>query len=151
MADIKTNFNTAGTATITLASLANGSGRASTAIDNSTGKYVSADIRVKITTSATSAAGYVSVYLIRSEDGTNYEDPTYTGTDAAYTNVNALLLGTVLTPATATYARTFDTAELGLTLPAKWAIGIVNSTGNTLNATAGNHSVTIREKFFTVN
>jgi hypothetical protein len=151
MADIKTNFNTAGTATITLASLANGSGRASTAIDNSTGKYVSADIRVKVTTGGTSATGYVEVYLIRSEDGTNYEDQTYTGTDAAYSPVNAILLGTINTPATATYTKIFDTAELGLTLPAKWAIGILNRTGNTLNATAGNHSVTIREKFFTVN
>jgi hypothetical protein len=150
MADIKTNFNTAGTATITLASLANGSGRASTAIDNSTGKYVSADIRVKITTGGTSATGYASVYLIRSEDGTNYDD-SFGGSDAAYTPVNALLLGTINTPATATYVKTFDTAELGLTLPAKWAIGIVNSTGNTLSATAGNHSVTYREKFFTVN
>lgn len=149
MANIKNEYNTAGTATITLASLANGSGRASTAIDNSTGKYLSADVRVKITTGGTSATGYVSVYLIRSEDGTNYDD-SFGGTDGAYTPVNALLLGTILTPATATYVKTFDTAELGLTLPAKWAIGIVNSTGNTLSATAGNHSVTYREKYYTV-
>jgi hypothetical protein len=146
MADLKTNFNTAGTATITLASLANGSGRASTAIDNSTGKYVSADIRVKVTGAS---AGYVEVYLIRSEDGTNYDD-SWTGTDGAYTPVNALLLGTINTPSTATYVRTFDTAELGLTLPAKWAIGIVNRTGAALNSTAGNHSVTYREKFYTI-
>jgi hypothetical protein len=150
MASIKNEFNTAGTATITLASLANGSGRASTAIDNSTGKYLSADIRVKVTTSGTSAPGYVSVYLIRSEDGTNYDD-SFGGSDAAYTPVNALLLGTIATPATAAYIKTFDTAELGLTLPAKWCIGIVNRTGNTLNATAGNHSVTFREKFLSVN
>jgi len=37
MASIKQALNTAGTATITLASLANGSGRASTAIDNTSG------------------------------------------------------------------------------------------------------------------
>jgi hypothetical protein len=149
MANIKTEFNTAGTATITLASLANGSGRASTAIDNTSGKYISADVRVKVTTSATSATGTVSVYLIRSEDGTNYDD-AFAGSDGAYTPVNALLLGTILTPATATYVKTFDTAELGLTLPAKWAIGIVNSSGNAFTATAGNHSVTYREKYLTV-
>lgn len=146
MASIKQAFNTAGTATITLASLANGSGRASTAIDNTSGLYVSADIRVKVTGAS---AGYVSVYLIRSEDGTNYDDG-YLGSDAAYTPVNALLLGTISTPATATYVKTFDTAELGLTLPAKWAIGIVNSTGAALNATGSNHSVTYREKYLTV-
>jgi len=149
MASIKQSFNTAGTATITLASLANGSGRASTAIDNTSGLYISADVRVKVTTSATSATGYVSVYLLRSEDGTNYDD-SFAGSDAAYTPINAILLGTILTPATATYVRTFDTAELGITLPAKWAIGIVNSTGNALHATAGNHSVTYREKYLTV-
>lgn len=149
MANIKTEFNTAATATITLASLANGSGRASTAIDNTTGKYISADIRVKLTTSGTLATGYAEVYLIRSEDGTNYDD-AFAGSDAAYTPINALLLGIINTPATSTYVKTFDTAELGLSLPAKWAIGIVNRTGNALHATAGNHSVTIREKFYTV-
>ena len=149
MASIKQALNTAGTATITLASLANGSGRASTAIDNSTGLYLSADIRVKVTTSGTSSTGFVSVYLIRSEDGTNYDD-AFGGTDAAYTPVNAILLGTINTPTTATYVKTFDTAELGLTLPAKWAIGIVNNSGNALTATAGNHSVTYREKYLTV-
>ena len=149
MASIKTAFNTAGTATITLASLANGSGRASTAIDNTSGLYISADIRVKVKTSGTSATGYASVYLIRSEDGTNYDD-AWGGTDNTYVPVNAILLGTILTPATATYVKTFDTAELGLTLPAKWAIGIVNSTGNALTSTASDHSVTYREKYLTV-
>lgn len=150
MANIKQAFNTAGTATITLASLANGSGRASTAIDNSSGLYISADVRVKVKTGTAAATGYCSVYLIRSEDGTNYDD-SFAGSDAAYTPVNALLLGTINTPAsTTTYVKTFDTAELGLSLPAKWAIGIVNSSGGTVSATAGDHSVTYREKFLTV-
>lgn len=149
MATVKQAFNTAGTATITLASLTNGSGRATTAIDNTSGLYISADIRVKIKTSGTLVTGYASIYLIRSEDGTNYDD-SFGGSDAAYTPVNAILLGTIATPATATYVKTFDTAELGLTLPAKWAIGIVNSTGNALTSTAGDHSVTYREKYYTV-
>ena len=152
MASIKNAFNTAGTATITIASLSNGSGRASTAIDNTSGLYLSADVRVKIKTNAagTSSTGYVSVYLIRSEDGTNYDD-AFGGTDAAYTPSNALLLGTINAVANATtYVKTFDTAELGLSLPAKWAIGIVNSTGAALDSTAGNHSLTYREKFLTV-
>jgi hypothetical protein len=149
MATIRQTFETAGTATITLTSLANGSGRASTAIDNTSTLDISSDIRVKVTTSGTLATGYVSVYLIRSEDGTNYDD-AFGGTDAAYTPVNAILLGIIATPATATYVKVFDTAEMGLTLPAKFAIGIVNSSGNALTATAGNHSVTFRNKYLSV-
>jgi hypothetical protein len=149
MATIKTTLGTQADLTITLASLASGSGRASTAVDNTSDLYISADVRVKVTTSGTSATGYVSVYLLRSEDGTSYDD-AFAGSDAAYTPVNALLLGTVLTPATSTYHKTFDTAELGLTLPAKWAIGIVNSSGNALSATAGEHEVSIRPKYYTV-
>lgn len=152
MADIKNEYNTGADLTITLASLANGSGRASTSRDNSTGKYLSADIRVQITTGAsgTSATGYVSVYLIRSEDGTEFDDG-FSGTDGAYTPVNALLLGTINAVANSTtYHKVFDTAELGLSLPVEWCIGIVNSTGGTLSATAGDHEVSIREKYLTV-
>lgn len=149
MASIKTAYQSADTLTITIASLANGSGRASTALVNTSNLDISADVGVKITTGGTSATGYVSVYLIRSYDGTSYDD-AFAGSDAAYTPVNALLLGTIATPATATYYKVFDTAELGLTLPQKWAIGIVNSTGNTLSATAGNHEIKVTRKYFTV-
>ncbi len=149
MATAKQNFIGNVAATITLASLANGSGRASTAIDNSSDLAISADIRVKIKTSGTSATGYASVYLIRSDDGTNFDD-AFAGTDGAYTPINAILLGTIATPATATYVKVFDTAELGLSLPLKYCIGIVNSTGNALTATAGDHSVTVEKKNFSI-
>lgn len=137
--------------TISLASITNANGRAGTAVDNSTGLYISADIRVKVKTGAsgTSSTGYVGVYLIRSEDGTNYDD-SFGGTDAAYTAVNAILLGNIAVSANATtYVKTFDTAELGITLPAKWSIGIMNNSGGTLDSTGGNHSVTYREKYLT--
>lgn len=152
MATIKQTYETAASATITIASLASGSGRASTAIDNTSNLDISSDIRVKIKTGAsgTSSTGYVSVYLLRSEDGTSFDD-AFGGTDAAYTPVNALLLGTISATANATtYAKVFDLAELGITLPAKWAIGIVNSTGGTLDSTAGNHEIKYRNKYYTV-
>lgn len=149
MATLKTTLGTQADLTITLASLANGSGRASTAVDNTSDLYISADVRVQVKTSGTSATGYVSVYLLRSEDGTEYDDE-FAGSDAAYTPINALLLGTINTPATATYSKVFDTGELGLTLPAKWAIGIVNSSGNALTATASDHEVSIRPKYYTI-
>lgn len=153
MANIKQAYNTAGTATITLASLANSSGRAMTAVDNSTNLFLSADIRVKIKTasSGTSSTGYVSVYLVRSEDGTNFDD-SFGGTDGAYTYQNAILLGVISTTANSTtYQRVFDTNELGITLPAKWSIAIMNYSGASLDSTAGNHSITYREKYLTAN
>jgi len=149
MANIKQVLGTQADLTITLASLANGSGRASTAVDNTSNLYISADVRVQVKTSGTSATGYVSVYLIRSEDGTEFDDE-FAGSDGAYTPINALLLGTILTPATASYSKVFDTAELGLTLPAKWCIGVVNSSGNALTGTAGDHEVSIRPKYLSV-
>ena len=152
MASIKQAVNTAGTATITIASLANGSGRAMTAVDNTTNLFLSADIGLKIKSAAaaTSATGYVSVYLIRSYDGTSYDD-AYAGSDAAFTPVNSLLLGTINVVANATtYYKVFDTAELGLTLPRKWAIGIVNSSGAALDSTAGNHELKYTEKYLTI-
>ena len=152
MATVLQSFISNTAATITIASLANGSGRAATAVDNTSAKAVSADIRVKIKTAAaaTSATGYVSVYLIRSDDGTNYED-AFAGSDAAYTPVNALLLGTINAVANATtYTKVFDTAELGLTLPQKFSVAIVNSSGASLDGTAGSHAVTYELKAFTV-
>lgn len=152
MASVKQAVNTAGTGTITIASLANGSGRAMTAVDNTTNLYISADIGLKIKTGAsgTSTTGKVDVYLIRSYDGTSYDD-AYAGSDAAYTPVNALYLGYINTVANATtYYKVFDTAEMGLTLPRKWAIGIVNNSGAALDSTAGNHELKYTEKYLTV-
>jgi len=152
MATIKQTYNTSGTATITIASLANGSGRCSTAIDNTSGLYITADVGLKIKTNAagTSSTGYVSVYLVRSYDGTSYDD-AFAGTDAAFTPVNATFLGTISATANATtYYKTFDLAEFGITLPKKWAIAIVNSSGAALDSTAGNHECKYTEKYYTV-
>lgn len=152
MATVKQAVNTSGTATITIASLANGSGRCSTAIDNSTNLYITSDIGVKVKTNAagTSATGYVSVYLVRSYDGTTYDDG-FGGTDAAFTPVNALFLGTLTTTANATtYYKVFDIGEVGMTLPKKWAVAIVNNSGAALDSTAGNHEIKYTEKYYTV-
>jgi len=152
MANVKQALGTAATMTKTLASLANGSGRAATAIDNGTNLHVSADVRVKIKTGASgvSSTGYVAVYLLRSEDGTNYDDG-FGGTDAVYTPVNAILLGYINAVANATtYNKVFDLAELGITLPAKWSIGLLNQTGAALSSTEGDHEIKYREKYLTV-
>ncbi len=81
MPSIKQNYQTTDTLTITLAGLANNSGRASTKIDNTTMKAIDAKVYVKIRTGGTiSTTGYVSVWLLSSFDGTNFDD-NFGGTD----------------------------------------------------------------------
>jgi len=152
MANIKQAYETADTMTITLASLANAAGRAGTAIDNTGNKDITAKVFVKVKTgpSGVSTTGYVSVWLIGSADGTNYDDG-FGGTDAAYTPVNARLLGYLSTTANATtYQKTFNLEDQGIELPKKFSIGIYNNSGAALDATASNHAVIIVRSYKTV-
>lgn len=116
--------------TITLASLTNGSTNTSNAIDNSTNKFLSALVQVKVKTNAsgTSATGSCSVFLIRSTDGgSTYDDST------------ATFLGSLPSIANATtYVRIFSTEPLG-PLGTSWKIAVTNNSGATLDSTAGNH------------
>jgi hypothetical protein len=152
MANIKNAYETADIMTITLASLANGSGRAGTAIDNTGNKDITAKVFVKIKTGASgvSPTGYVSVWLISSVDGVNYDDG-FGGTDAAYTPVNARLIGYLSTTANATtYQKTFNLEDQGIELPPKFSIGIYNNSGAALDSTASNHAVIILRSYKTV-
>lgn len=151
MATISQLLASSAAATITLASLANAAGRASNAIDNSSGLNYSADIYIKIKTGASgvSATGYIDVYLIRSEDGTNYEDG-FAGTDGAYTPNNATKIGIISATANATtYTAVINTSIFG-ELPRKFCIGIYNATGAALDATGSSHAITITNKKHTV-
>ena len=129
MATVTLNATNSGAVTITLASLANGSSAVSSAIDNSSNKYVGAVVRVKVKTNAagTSATGLVTVYLVRSTDG---------GTD--YSDNLDQLIGTIPTVANATtYARAFPVEPLGT----HWKVAVLNSSGAALDSTGGNHEV----------
>lgn len=130
MAVVTQNVTNTQAVTITLASLANGSTATSNAIDNSTNKFLSALVRVKILTNAagTSATGSVSVFLVRSTDGgTDYDDGIFLG--ALPTVVNAT-----------SYTRTFSTEPLGA-LGSHWKVAVVNNSGAALNSTGSNHEV----------
>lgn len=138
----KDTFAAATTFTITLASLANstaGVGRQSTLVTSNTAK--SALIAVKFTVGTSPTANtLIYVYLLRG-DGTLTDDNAGS-TDAGLTVINAPLLGTILCSAAtsnATYYGLFDTKFLG-SLGSTFGIAIVNSTGATANATAGNFS-----------
>lgn len=145
----KLSLGTSTAMTITLASLANNSGRAATAVDNGTNLSPYADITVKIKTgsSGVSTTGYVDVYIIRSEDGTNYDD-VFGGSNAAYTPVNAQCIGRISATANATtYEKVFDLASSGVLLPRKWSIGVYNATGAAFDSTAENFAVTYTLKW----
>lgn len=142
MATVKDAFGTTTAFTITLASLANstaGVGRQSTLIDNTSTLYTSAHIAVKFTVGTTPTANtLIYVYLLRG-DGTLTDDAAG-ASDAAITIKNAPLLGTILVPATTSdtaYYGIFDTKFLG-SLGKTFGIAVVNSSGVTANATAGN-------------
>lgn len=149
MADIKTAFGTSNqTITISPASVTNNSARESTAVDNSTNKFLDALVQLKIKSGAasTSATGYINVYAYATADGgTTYPD-TVTGSDAAITLTsppNLKLIGVINVVANATTYKSEPmsvAAAFGGVLPEKWGIVIENKTGGTLDTTAGNHA-----------
>lgn len=132
MATVSLNIAAAATVTITLSSLANATFATSSAIDNSTNKYLSALVQLKWKTGAagTSSTGYVAVYLIRSADaGTTYDDN------------NKVLLGTMPVAANATtYVGSWDTAPLGA-LGSSWKLAVENQGGGTSDTVAGSFTM----------
>ena len=138
--EIRTKLDSAAAFTITLASLANGSGRQSTLLTNSTNRPAALIyVRLKSSGSAPTAGTVYEVYLLRS-DGTITDDGAG-ASDAALTVENAPLLGTIVVTATTTknFYGVFDTAPLG-PLGATWGIAIKNSTGQAISATEGDHA-----------
>jgi hypothetical protein len=130
--------------TWTLASLASGSYRQNTAVDNSTNLYDEIIVNGKIKTgsSGVSATGTVSIYAY-AYDGSNYSKGA-SGTDGSFTPDNAANLVPVCTIAAVSNATTyfFDfqlVAGSGwIMLPQKWGLIILNSSGATFDATGGN-------------
>lgn len=143
-ANLKTAF------TITLASLATGNARQSTMVSNKTSVnadgsgFPAAMVYLKIESggSAPTAGTLYEVYLLRGDDPTssNYRTDGAGASDAAITIENAQLLGTIVVTATTNknFYGEFDTAPLGPLGP-EWGIAIKNNTGQSLNATEGNH------------
>jgi hypothetical protein len=134
--------------TISLASLANASARASTVIDNTTNLFLDAMVQLQIKSGAasTSAAGYVNVYAYGTVD---FADSFYpegiTGTDVGITLVvptNLKQIGAINIVANATTyvsePMSVSAAFNGL-LPSHWGIVVENQTGGTLDTTEANH------------
>lgn len=148
MSTVKALFGTSNQAiTVTLASLTNGSARASTAIDNSANLFLDALVQMKIKTggASTTAVGVVNVYAYGTSDGGTTYPEANGGTDGAVTLVvptNLRLIGQINCVANATTytSEPMSVAQaFGGILPQLWGIVVVNNTGGTLDATEGNH------------
>jgi len=142
--DILNKFGTSGqTLTISMAGVVANAGRESTAVDNSTNKWVDAQLVVKIKTggSGTSATGMVNIYAYGSVDGGSTYSGNATGTDGACTPTNMVQIGSIAVSANATEYKSAVlsvAAAFGGSLPERWGIAILNLTGATLDATGGN-------------
>lgn len=147
MATLKDTFSTIGTATITLTSLANSSvgvGRVSNYVDNTSTRYLSANVYVKVTVGTLAVSNSpIYLYLSRSDNGGINDDNNGT-VDAAGTVINTPLLGVInvgTTTANLAYYGVFDTSALGPLGPA-FGFTVVNNSGHPLNGTAAQHSLT---------
>lgn len=141
--EVRTKPIAKATFTLTLASLASGSGRQSTMVANSS-NYPAAivTIRIKSSASAPTVNTTYDVYLLRGDDASSstYRTDNAGASDAAVTIENAPLLGSIVVTATAnkSFYADFDTSPLGPLGP-EWGIAIVNRSGQALSATEGDH------------
>lgn len=138
--EIRTKDITEGSFTITLASLADGSGRSSASISNSS-DYPAALVSMKIRSGGTAPTADTSylIYLLR-DTGTLASDG-WGGSDAAITILNSTLMGTIKVTANTNtdFYGIFDTSDFGPLGPT-WGIAVQNESGQALNSTEGNHA-----------
>jgi len=131
--------------TITLASLASGSARQSTVIDNSSNLFVDAFVFVMVESGTVSGNKQVVLYVYGTADGGTTYTENATGTDGAITVANPTLLrplAVIPLPSNATVYRAgpFSVAQaFGGSLPDHWGLVANNDSGAALSATAGNN------------
>jgi hypothetical protein len=148
--NINSKYGSGGQAiTLSLASLANGSARASTVVDNTSNLFLDALVQLKIKSggSGTGATGYVNVYAYGSADSAGIAYPEgITGSDAAATltsPTNLRLIGVINIVANATTYVSEPmsvAAAFGGVLPDHWGIVVQNNSGGALDSTEGNHA-----------
>lgn len=137
--------------TCSLASLANAAARESTAVDNTSTKFLDAlvVVQAKLQTGTPASDKIIAVYVYGGSEATSPKYPDkVTGADAAITldsPINVRLLGQIQVNASG--ALTWKGGPwsvcqaLGLpVLPQKWGIVVENRTNIALDATGGNHT-----------
>lgn len=154
MSDIKNAYAAASTVTITLTSLANAAARESTVVDNTSTKYRDYLLRVQTKGASASNTKTLDVYAYAALGDTTYTDGA-TGSDAGFTaanRLNARFVGVVvLNGSTAVTGGPMSVAAaFGGTLPDKVGFIAVNSSGDALSSTAGDHVVKVQGVYQTV-
>lgn len=155
MANIKTEYAASSAVTISLASLATSStwlaGQESTAIDNTTNKYLDYLLAGKVRVGTTPTSGTeIRIYVVAMLNDSSWPD-VFDGTDSAETVTAAgvgsgflKLAATMLVDATTSDRDYFfgpiSVASLfGGACPKKFVVFVTHNTGVNLNATGGNH------------
>lgn len=142
--EIKDKIVIASTAfAITLGSLANGSSRQSTEIDNTVNlvQDVLVAVNIKLGTSPV-ANKDISLYLIRNDNnGVPIRDDGAGAVDAAITILNAPLIGVLNVGSSPNTGDVLKGLFLIHRPGPKWGIAIKNNSGVSLDSTNGNHIV----------
>jgi hypothetical protein len=137
--EIQTKFDAYTAITISLTALAAAAGRSSLLIGNAN-RRPAAMINLCISPNTAPTAGTTyDLFLLRTNGTANQGTDLWGETDAAFTPVNAQLIGSLVNPGTTTDVEDiFDTAPLG-PLGGDWGIAVRNSTNVSIDATEGNH------------
>lgn len=158
MAAVTITYAASAAVTIAPASLASSAGFTagveSTAVDNSTNKYVDALLAGYITVGTTPTANtQILVYLFGARNDTPAYPDVMDGTSSAETITSAgvgrgyLKLAATLDVDTATSDRAYPFGPVsvaqffGGNMPRYWGVFVAHNTGVALNATAGNHVI----------
>lgn len=151
--------------TITLASLASSStllaGRESTEVDNSTNKYLDYLLSGQIMTGTTSTVGLIEVWVWGLIKDTPTRPLNFTGSDAALTLGSAevkaaglRLAASIANNTTSNIGYAFPPISIaslfGGLMPNRFGLFVTHSTVAVLNATGGNHFLSITPFYETI-
>lgn len=159
MADVRISYAADAQLTITLASLATSAGltagRESTAVDNTTNKYLDYRLTGKITTGTTpTTAKSIEVWVISPIEDTPAWPNTFTGVDGAVTVTNRDILAScgrlaavIATVATSDQVYPFVCGSVAMLFggvcPSRFSIFVVHDTAVALNATPANQQISV--------
>lgn len=132
--------------TITLASLADGSGRQATQVTDTSPSVEWARVFAKVTTGTSPTAdSAIEFYISRADDdGTELSSGSTGASDAAYSNTKSELEFVNAVKVSGTSDTTYVCEFLVYKPGSDWRLVVFNETGSSLNATGSNHEIGYR-------
>lgn len=151
-------YGTRAALTCTLASLANGSYREATEVDNSSTLADDYVLAGKITTGTSPTASTSITVYVSGSDGTSARPGNLSGSDAGVTTSGEQTQWRVacVIPTDNTSNHTYEfyvpsiAACFDGLMPKKFSVVVLNSSGVALNSTAGNHDLEVTPITFTI-